>query len=93
MSLKTIHRVIRRMSSGLFGGQQTSHTVEVTTGELIPVDGEIVEGNALVDESAIVGVSSPALLSTDPGRNKVLAGTLIVEGYLKIKYDIRAKNT
>jgi K+-transporting ATPase ATPase B chain len=57
----------------------------VAEGETIPFDGKILEGVALVDESALVGVSTPALLSDETGRNNVIAGTLVVEGTLKIQ--------
>jgi P-type E1-E2 ATPase len=59
--------------------------VTVAEGETIPFDGKILEGVALVDESALVGVSTPALLSDETGRNNVIAGTLVVEGTLKIQ--------
>jgi potassium-transporting ATPase ATP-binding subunit len=59
--------------------------VTVTEGDIIPFDGKILEGVALVDESALVGVSTPALLSDEDGRNNVLGGTLVVEGTLKIQ--------
>jgi P-type E1-E2 ATPase len=59
--------------------------VTVKEGDIIPFDGRIREGVALVDESALVGVSTPALLSDETGRNNVIGGTLIVEGTLKIQ--------
>ena len=59
--------------------------VTVKAGDTIPFDGKILEGAALVDESAQVGVSTPALLSDEEGRNNVLSGALVVEGTLKIQ--------
>jgi len=54
----------------------------VKQGELIPFDGQILEGLAQVDESAQTGVSKPVLLEA-PGY--VIAGTLVVDGWLKIE--------
>lgn len=59
--------------------------VSVGEGELIPCDGEVIEGCALVDESAIAGVSAPALIDDTHGRNKVYKGGVVVSGQLKIK--------
>lgn len=59
--------------------------ISVGEGELIPCDGEVIEGCALVDESAIAGVSAPALIEDSHGRNKVYKGGLVVSGELKIK--------
>ena len=63
----------------------TSDTVIVGAGEIIPADGEIIDGCASVDESAIVGVSAPAILSNEPGRNMAIAGGVVIEGTLTIK--------
>jgi high-affinity K+ transport system ATPase subunit B len=62
-----------------------SEIVTVKAGDIIPFDGKILEGVAMVDESAQVGVSTPALLSDEEGRNNVLNGSLVVEGTLKIQ--------
>jgi K+-transporting ATPase ATPase B chain len=57
----------------------------VKEGELIPCNGIVIEGLALVDESAIAGVSTPILIDNTPGRNQVMAETLVVEGTLTIR--------
>ncbi len=59
--------------------------ISVGEGELIPCDGVVIEGCALVDESAIAGVSAPALIDDTHGRNQVFKGGLVVSGQLKIK--------
>lgn len=57
----------------------------VGKGELIAGDGEIVEGTALVDESAITGESAPVIREAGGDRSGVTGGTKIIEGILKIK--------
>lgn len=59
--------------------------ITVSAGDLIPCDGVVKEGFALVDESAVAGVSTPAMIEATAGRNQVLAGTLVVEGSLTIQ--------
>jgi hypothetical protein len=65
--------------------RQKSIIVIVRKGDRIPFDGKVLEGLALVDESAQVGVSAPAMLEAVEGRNQAIAGTLIVDGWLKIE--------
>ena len=63
----------------------------VNVGDRIPFDGRVIDGLAVVDESAETGVSTPALLDSSEGRNKALAGTLVVEGWLKIESPLDAR--
>lgn len=63
----------------------------VTAGDIIPFDGTIIDGVALVDESAETGVSKPVLLDATEGRNNALANTLIVDGWLKIESPLDAR--
>jgi hypothetical protein len=62
-----------------------SATIVVNKGEVIPFDGIVVDGTALVDESAVAGVSKPALIDSEDGRNQVITGGLIVDGWLKVE--------
>ncbi|MBS1998291.1 MAG: hypothetical protein JSS86_18335 [Cyanobacteria bacterium SZAS LIN-2] len=57
----------------------------VHAGDRIPFDGTVIDGLATVDESAETGVSTPALLDACVGRNNAIAGTLVIEGWLKIE--------
>lgn len=58
--------------------------VLVKDGEIIPCDGEIIEGVALVDESAITGESAPVVRESGGDRNGVTGGTKILSGNVKI---------
>jgi K+-transporting ATPase ATPase B chain len=59
--------------------------VKVAAGELIPGDGEIVEGIASVDESAITGESAPVIREAGGDRSAVTGGTRVLSDWLKIK--------
>jgi K+-transporting ATPase ATPase B chain len=52
--------------------------VVVQAGQLIPGDGDIIEGIASVDESAITGESSPVIRAADSDRSGVTGGTLVL---------------
>ena len=52
--------------------------VSVSAGELIPGDGEIVEGVASVDESAITGESAPVIREAGGDRSAVTGGTRVL---------------
>lgn len=55
------------------------------TNDIIPVDGEVVEGIAMVDESAITGESAPVIRESGGDRSAVTAGTRIVSDQITIK--------
>jgi potassium-transporting ATPase ATP-binding subunit len=59
--------------------------VLVPAGELIPADGEIVEGIASVDESAITGESAPVVREAGGDRSAVTGGTRVLSDWLKIE--------
>lgn len=54
-------------------------------GDIIPADGEVIDGVATVDESAITGESAPVIREYGGDRSAVTAGTKILSDYLKIK--------
>src|SRR4029077_136413 len=54
---------------------QKGDVVVVSAGEIIPADGEIVEGVGSVDESAITGESAPVIRESGGDRSAVTAGT------------------
>jgi len=59
--------------------------VMVSAGEFIPSDGEIIEGVASVDESAITGESAPVIREAGGDRSAVTGGTRVLSDWLKIK--------
>ncbi len=58
--------------------------VVVTAGEVIPADGEIVEGVATVDESAITGESAPVIREAGGDRSAVTGGTRVLSDRIKV---------
>jgi K+-transporting ATPase ATPase B chain len=58
--------------------------VVVCTGEPIPGDGEIVEGTALVDESAITGESAPVVRESGGDRSGVTGGSRVLSGTIRV---------
>jgi K+-transporting ATPase ATPase B chain len=59
--------------------------VVVNAGELIPVDGDVIEGVATVDESAITGESAPVIRESGGDRSAVTGGTKVLSDYLIIR--------
>jgi potassium-transporting ATPase ATP-binding subunit len=59
--------------------------VVVVAGELIPGDGEVIEGVASVDESAITGESAPVIRESGGDRSAVTGGTRVLSDHLKIE--------
>jgi K+-transporting ATPase ATPase B chain len=59
--------------------------VIVKAGEFIPGDGEIIEGVASVDESAITGESAPVIRESGGDRSAVTGGTRVISDWIKIR--------
>jgi K+-transporting ATPase ATPase B chain len=59
--------------------------VLVEAGEFIPGDGEIVEGVASVDESAITGESAPVIREAGGDRSAVTGGTRVLSDWIRVK--------
>jgi len=59
--------------------------VIVSAGEFIPSDGEIIEGVASVDESAITGESAPVIREAGGDRSAVTGGTRVLSDQIKCK--------
>jgi potassium-transporting ATPase ATP-binding subunit len=60
-------------------------TIICDAGDIIPADGEVIEGVASVDESAITGESAPVIRESGGDRSAVTAGTKILSDRLTIK--------
>jgi len=59
--------------------------VVVTDNETIPSDGEIVEGVALIDESAVTGESAPVIRESGGDRTGVTGGTRVLSGTIHLR--------
>jgi K+-transporting ATPase ATPase B chain len=59
--------------------------VMVHAGEFIPGDGEIIEGVASVDESAITGESAPVIRESGGDRSAVTGGTRVLSDWIKVR--------
>ena len=57
----------------------------VSAGEQIPADGEVIEGAASVDESAITGESAPVIREAGGDRSAVTGGTTVLSDFLVIR--------
>ncbi|EOH63239.1 potassium-transporting ATPase subunit KdpB [Enterococcus mundtii] len=59
--------------------------IYVVSGQQIPADGDVIEGAASVDESAITGESAPVIRESGGDRSAVTGGTTVVSDYLVIR--------
>ncbi len=67
--------------------------VEVVAGEVIPGDGDVVEGMASVDESAITGESAPVIRESGGDRCAVTGGTTVLSDRIVVKITSRPGET
>jgi potassium-transporting ATPase ATP-binding subunit len=59
--------------------------VRVAAGEVIPADGDIIEGVASVDESAITGESAPVIRESGGDRSAVTGGTKVLSDWIRVQ--------
>ena len=67
--------------------------VVVSAGEMIPSDGEIIEGIASVDESAITGESAPVIRESGGDRSAVTGGTRVLSDQIVVRITARQGET
>jgi potassium-transporting ATPase ATP-binding subunit len=67
--------------------------VVVSTGEMIPSDGEIIAGIASVDESAITGESAPVIRESGGDRSAVTGGTRVLSDQIVVRITARPGET
>jgi potassium-transporting ATPase ATP-binding subunit len=79
--LTSAGKVEQVASSALRAGD----VVTCETGDLIPGDGEVIEGVATVDESVITGESAPVIRESGGDRSAVTGGTRVLSDRIKIK--------
>ncbi|RYC11698.1 potassium-transporting ATPase subunit KdpB [Ciceribacter ferrooxidans] len=86
--------VARRLSSGGVTeivpatSLKVGDLVLVAAGELIPGDGEVIEGVASVNESAITGESAPVIRESGGDRSAVTGGTQVLSDEIKIRITV-----
>jgi K+-transporting ATPase ATPase B chain len=59
--------------------------VRVSANELIPSDGDVIEGVASVNEAAITGESAPVIRESGGDRSAVTGGTLVISDWIKVR--------
>jgi potassium-transporting ATPase ATP-binding subunit len=62
--------------------------VLVETGDLIPSDGEVIQGVASVNEAAITGESAPVIREAGGDRSAVTAGTRVISDSIKVRVTV-----
>lgn len=72
---------------------QKDDVVLVKAGEIIPSDGEVIEGVATVDESAITGESAPVIRESGGDRSAVTGGTTVLSDWLRIRITVQPGET
>ena len=88
----------RRTASGRIESVPSSRldvddVVEVAAGETIPSDGEIIEGIASVDESAITGESAPVIRESGGDRSAVTGGTVVLSDRIVVRITAKQGET
>ncbi len=64
---------------------KTGDLVLVEAGDIIPSDGEVVEGVASVNEAAITGESAPVIRESGGDRSAVTGGTQVISDHIKVR--------
>jgi K+-transporting ATPase ATPase B chain len=67
--------------------------VRVAAGEVIPADGDIIEGVASVDESAITGESAPVIRESGGDRSAVTGGTKVLSDWIRVQVTVNPGET
>lgn len=67
---------------------EVGNVVLVETGDLIPSDGEVIEGVASVNEAAITGESAPVIREAGGDRSAVTAGTRVIADRIKVRVTV-----
>ncbi|MBB5701224.1 K+-transporting ATPase ATPase B chain [Ochrobactrum daejeonense] len=67
--------------------------VLVEAGDIIPSDGEVIEGIASVNEAAITGESAPVIRESGGDRSAVTGGTQVLSDWIKVKITAAAGST
>jgi K+-transporting ATPase ATPase B chain len=74
-----------QVTSASASGLRIGDVVLVEAGDTVPGDGEVIEGIASVNESAITGESAPVIRESGGDRSAVTGGTLVLSDWLVIR--------
>src|SRR5712675_2331508 len=66
-------------------GLQKGDLVVCEAGDIIPADGEVIEGIASVDEAAITGESAPVIRESGGDRSAVTGGTQVLSDWIRVR--------
>ena len=90
--LKADYSIVKgqKPSAGDYGPHSSSELHKgdlyfVQTGDVVPIDGEIAEGVASIDESAITGESAPVIRESGGDRSSVTGGTRVLSDWLIVR--------
>jgi K+-transporting ATPase ATPase B chain len=82
----TAYRVVKGSIEEVPSSQlRTGDVVQVIAGQMIPGDGEVIEGVASVDESAITGESAPVIREAGGDRSAVTGGTRVLSDVITVR--------
>ncbi|MFE1599276.1 potassium-transporting ATPase subunit KdpB [Methylobacterium sp. ID0610] len=84
---RTAHRVVPGTSL------KVGDVVLVEAGDLIPSDGEVIEGVASVNEAAITGESAPVIRESGGDRSAVTGGTQVLSDWIRVRITAAAGST
>ena len=90
MRSETIAKLLLGVGGDLFelvraNTLKVGQLVLVEAGDIVPGDGEIVEGVATIDESAITGESAPVIRESGGDRSAVTGGTKVLSDKIKVR--------
>ena len=74
-------------------GLKQGDLVLVEAGDLIPSDGEVIEGVASVNEAAITGESAPVIRESGGDRSAVTGGTQVISDWIKVRITAQPGST
>jgi K+-transporting ATPase ATPase B chain len=72
---------------------EPGEVILIEAGDIVPTDGEIIEGVASVDESAITGESAPVIRESGGDRSSLTGGTRLVSDWLVVRVTARQGET
>jgi potassium-transporting ATPase ATP-binding subunit len=87
---ETMAKVLRNSSVEMVpaASLRKGDLVMVEAGDVIPGDGEVIEGVAAVNEAAITGESAPVIRESGGDRSAVTGGTTVISDWIKIRITV-----